>query len=106
MGINTQDVISNPDENQGDIVDQITGLYSGSGYASNNVTSLSPKLINGEALNVGYSYTSLEGERKEIISGVDNNMRIGWVLSTNNNRSNSNANYWFYIDEIKVQIVK
>lgn len=33
-------------------------------------------------------------------------MRLGWIITTDNSSSNTNANYWFYIDDIKVQIVK
>ena len=107
MGINAQDAVTNPDVNEGDIIDQVTGLYGGSGYASASVTSLSPKVINGVKLDKeNGSYTSLPNSAEYTISGVDKYMRIGWVLSTDNTASNTNANYWFYIDNIKVQIVK
>ena len=106
MGINTQEIVTNPDASEGDILDNITGLISGSGYASNSVTSLSPKAINGEALSIGYSYTSFAGTKTVTITGVDNGMRLGWVLSTDNNTTFANANYWLYLDDIKVQIAK
>ena len=107
FGINTQDVVTNPDENEGDIIDQVTGLYGGSGYASNNVTSLSPMAINGEYLDKeNGSYSSLPKSNTVTINNVDKYMRLGWILTTDNTASNTNANYWLYLDDIIVKIVK
>ena len=107
FGINTQDVVTNPDQNEGDIIDQVTGLYAGSGYASATPSSLSPMEIKGEALDKeNGSYTNLPRTRTVMIENVDRDMRLGWILSTDNNTSNINSNYWFYIDNIKVQISK
>lgn len=107
FGINTQDTVTNPDENEGDIIDQVTGLYAGSGYANPTPTSLSPMVIKGEYLDKeNGSYTSLPKSKTVTIDNVDRYMRLGWILTTDNSASNTNANYWFYIDEIKVQLTK
>lgn len=107
FGVNTQDYVTNPDENEGEIIDQITGLIGGSGYASSIPTSLSPMVIKGETLpKTGGSYTTFTGTRSVTIDNVDNGMRLAWVISTDNTASNTNANYWLYIDDIKVSIAK
>ena len=107
FGVNTQDVVTNPDENEGGIIDQITGLYAGSGYASSTPTSLSPMVIKGEYLDkANGSYTSLPKSKSVTVENVDRYMRLAWILTTDNTASNTNANYWFYIDEIKVKIIK
>ena len=108
FGINTQSTVTNPDEIEGDsIIDSAAGLIGGSGYASSAVTSLSPMVINGEKLATsGGSYTSFEGTKNVVVSNVDNGMRLAWVVSTNEDRTNNNANFWLYIDDIKVQISK
>jgi hypothetical protein len=106
FGINSQDVVTNPDQNEGDIIDQVTGLIGGSGYASMNVTSLSPIAIKGEAIPMGGSYTSFAGTKTVTIENVDNGMRLGWVVTTDSDAGSVNANYWLYIDDIKVQITR
>ena len=107
FGINSQDYVTNPDENEGDVIDQITGLIGGSGYASSAPTSLSPMVIKGETLpKTGGSYTSFAGTKSVTIDNVDNGMRMAWIVSTDNTASNTNANYWLYIDDIKVSIAK
>ena len=107
FGINTQDPVTNPDQNEGNIIDQVTGLIGGTGYAGNTVTSLSPLVIKGEYLpKTGGSYTSFAGTRTVTVENVDNGMRLAWVLSTDNTASNTNANYWLYLDDIKVSIAK
>ena len=107
FGINTQDVVTNPDQNEGDILDDITGLISGSGYANPTPTSLSPMVIKGEYLDKeNGSYTSLPKSKTLTIDGVDRYSRLGWILTTDNTASNTNANYWLYLDDIKVQIAK
>lgn len=106
FGINSQDVVTNPDQNEGDVIDQITGLIGGSGYASMNVTSLSPIAIKGEAIPMGGSYTSFAGTKTVTIENVDNGMRLGWVVTTDSDAGSVNANYWLYIDDIKVQITR
>lgn len=107
MGINTQDAVTNPDQSQGDIIDNITGMIAGSGFSSATPSSLMPMVIKGEYLDKeNGSYTSLPKSASLTIDGVDKYMRLGWVVTTDNTTSNNNGNYWFYIDEIKVQIVK
>lgn len=105
FGINTQTSVTNPDENEGGVIDQVTGLIGGSGYASSVATSLSPMVIKGETLpKTGGSYTGFAGTRSVTIDNVDNGMRLAWIVSTNNTASNTNGNYWLYIDDIKVSI--
>lgn len=106
FGINSQETITNPDMVEGDVMDSITGLIAGTGFRSPNVTSLNPKVINGESLAVGYGYTSFAGTKTVTIDNVDCDSRLGWVLSTDNTADNTNGNYWLYLDDIKVQIVK
>jgi hypothetical protein len=107
MGINTQDAVTNPDQSEGDIIDNVTGMIAGSGFSSATPSSLMPMVIKGEYLDKeNGSYTSLPKSASLTIDGVDNYMRLGWIITTDNSSSNTNANYWFYIDDIKVQIVK
>jgi hypothetical protein len=105
FGCNTQDIVTNPDANEGNILDQVTGLVAGSGYASSAPSSLSPRGAWGVYLDkANGSYTNLPKSETQTINDVDRNMRLGWILSTDNTSSNTNANYWFYIDNIKVTI--
>lgn len=108
FGINYQDVVTNPDVLEGDsIIDSAAGLIGGSGFASSAPTSLSPMIINGEQLSTsGGSYTSFEGTKTVTVNGLDNSMRLAWIVSTNENKGNSNANFWLYLDDIKVKIVQ
>lgn len=107
FGINTQDPVINPDVNEGNIIDQVTGLVGGSGFASSAPTSLSPMIIKGETLpKTGGSYTSFAGTKSVTVENVDNGMRLAWIISTDNTASNTNANYWLYIDDIKVSIAQ
>ena len=107
FGINTQDEVTNPDKNEGNIIDSITGMISGSGFSNPTPTSLMPMIIKGEYLDKeNGSYTNLPKSMTMTISGVDRDTRFGWILTTDNSQGSVNANYWFYIDEIKVQIVK
>ena len=107
FGINTQQTVTNPDQSEGDIVDSITGMISGSGFSSAAPTSLSPMVISNEKMSTsGGSYTSFEGTKNVTINNVDNGMRLGWIVTTDNTSSNTNGNYWLYIDDIKVQIAK
>ena len=107
FGINTQEFVTNPDQSEGDIVDSITGMVAGSGFSSATPTSLSPMVISNEKMSTsGGSYTSFEGTKTVTINNVDNGMRLGWIVTTDNTSSNTNGNYWLYIDDIKVQISK
>jgi hypothetical protein len=93
--------------NEGNIIDQVTGLVGGSGFASSAPTSLSPMVIKGETLpKTGGSYTSFAGTKSVTVENVDNGMRLAWIISTDNTASNTNANYWLYIDDIKVSIAQ
>ena len=108
FGINTQETVTNPDQSEGDIIDSVTGMIAGSGFSASVPTSLSPMVIKGNdgKLSVGYSYTSFEGTKNVTIENVDNGMRLAWIISTDNTSSNTNGNYWLYLDDIKVQIAK
>ena len=105
FGINTQETVTNPDQSEGDIIDNITGMIAGSGFSSAAPTSLNPLLISNEKMSTsGGSYTSFEGTKNVTVSNVDNGMRLAWIVTTDNTSSNTNGNYWLYIDDIKVQI--
>ena len=107
FGVNTQDVVTNPDQSEGDIIDNIAGMIAGSGFSSAIPTSLSPMVINGKQLqSTSGSYTSFEGTESVTIENVDNGMRLAWIVSTNSTASNTNGNYWLYIDDIIVKIEK
>ena len=107
FGINYQDTITNPDQMEGNIIDSITGLITGTGFRQSKPASLSPLAIDGEYLpKTGGSYTSFAGTRNVTIDKIDNGMRLGWILTTDNTQASVNANYWLYIDDIKVQIAK
>ena len=107
FGINTQDSVTNPDHSEGDIIDSITGMIAGSGFSSSTPSSLNPMVIKGESMSTsGGSYTSFEGTKSVTIDNVDNGMRLAWIVTTNNTSSNTNGNYWLYIDDIKVQLTK
>ena len=105
FGINSEDAVTNPDATEGGLIEDITGLVGGIGYASWADSSLNPRPINGEELNnFSGSYTSFTGTKNVVIENVDNGMRLGWIVSTNNTSSNTNGNYWLYLDDIKVQV--
>lgn len=105
FGINTEEAVTNPDNNEGGIIEDIAGMIGGTGYSSWTDSSLNPRPISGEALPIsGGSYTSFNGTRNVIINGVDNGMRLGWIVSTHNTEDSTNGNYWLYLDDIKVQI--
>ena len=109
LGINTQETVTNPDQSEGDIIDSVTGMIAGSGFSASVPTSLSPMVIKGGddgTLSVGYSYAKFEGTKNVTIKNVDNGMRLGWIITTDNTSSNTNGNYWLYLDDIKVQIAK
>lgn len=107
FGVNTQDVVTNPDHNEGDIIDNITGMISGSGFSSSTPSSLNPMVIKGEYLDKeSGSYTYLPKSKTLTIDGIDKYSRLAWILTTDNTQGSVNANYWLYLDEIKVQIVK
>ena len=107
FGINSEDAVTNPDATEGGLIEDITGLVGGIGYASWADSSLNPRAINGEELNnFSGSYTSFTGTKNVVIENVDNGMRLGWIVSTNNTSSNTNGNYWLYLDDIKVQVAK
>ena len=107
FGVNTQQTVTNPDQSEGNIIDSITGMIAGSGYSSSAPTSLNPMAIKGEKMSSqNGSYTSFEGTKNVTIENVDNGMRLAWIVSTDNTSSNTNGNYWLYLDDIKVQITK
>ena len=106
FGVNSQEVVENPDQIEGDLIDQATGFIGGSGFASSEPKSLSPMVIKGDKIDrTGGSYTSFNGT-KSVMVDVDSDSRLGWIVTCDNDWTNTNANYWLYIDNIKVQIAK
>lgn len=106
-GIYYNEEITNPDEMSGDFIDSITGLITGAGFRMNKPASLSQMNADGFYLSkTGGSYTSFTGTKTVTYENIDNGMRLAWILSTDNTQGSVNANYWFYIDDIKVQIAK
>ena len=106
-GIYYNEEITNPDEMSGDFIDSVTGLITGAGFRMNKPASLSQMNADGFYLSkTGGSYTSFTGTKTVTYENIDNGMRLAWILSTDNTQGSVNANYWFYIDDIKVQIVK
>ena len=102
FGINTQETVTNPDQSEGDIIDNITGMIAGSGFSSAAPTSLNPLLISNEKMSTsGGSYTTFEGTKNVTVSNVDNGMRLAWIVTTDNTSSNTNGNYWLYIEDLK-----
>ena len=100
FGINTLDPLINEDD-----TDLISGVITGGGYGNQRPASLSPVVINGEEMSAtDGSYTKFTGTKTVTINRVDNYMRMAWILSTTNTSSNTNGNYWLYLDDIKVQI--
>ena len=107
FGINTEQVVTNPDQIDGGLVEGAAGLIGGTGFASWTDSSMNPRPINAEDIPTsGGSYTSFNGTKNVTIENVDNGMRLGWIVSTANTSSNTNGNYWLYLDDIKVQIKK
>lgn len=107
FGINTEDVVTNPDVIEGGIVEGAAGLYAGTGFASWMDTSMNPRLMNGETIPTsGGSYTSFNGTKNFTIDNVDNGMRLGWIVTTDNTEDSTNGNYWLYLDDIKVKIAQ
>ena len=99
FGTDSQETVVNMDD---------TGLgsvVSGGGYSDQAPSSLISKGIDGEQLtNSGGSYTSFTGTKQVTISDVSNRNRLAWILSTTNTSSNTNGNYWLYLDDITVSI--
>ena len=107
FGINTEDVVTNPDVIEGGLVEGAAGLYAGTGFASWMDTSMNPRLMNGETIPTsGGSYTSFNGTKNFTIDNVDNGMRLGWIVTTDNTEDSTNGNYWLYLDDIIVKIAQ
>lgn len=107
FGINTEDVVTNPDVIEGGLVEGAAGLYAGTGFASWMDTSMNPRAMNGETIpNSGGSYTSFNGTKNFTIENVDCGMRLGWIVTTDNTEDSTNGNYWVYLDDIKVKIAQ
>lgn len=107
FGINTEDVVTNPDVIEGGIVEGAAGLYAGTGFASWMDTSMNPRLMNGEIIPTsGGSYTTFNGTKNFTIDNVDNGMRLGWIVTTDNTEDSTNGNYWLYLDDIIVKIAQ
>lgn len=80
-------------------------IITSGGYMDRAPSSLAIKYINGEALPTsGGSYTSITNTKSMLVNNVTNQCRFAWIVSSANNKSNCNGNYWLYIDNIKVSI--
>ena len=101
FGIDTQEEVVNYDDTG------LTSVVTGGGYSDQAPSSLIQMSINGEKLaNSGGSYTSFTGTRITTLQNVDNKSRLAWIVSSTNDKSNTNGNYWLYLDDIKVSITK
>ena len=98
FGINTLNPLVNPDD-----ADLISGVINGGGYGNQKPVTLSPLLVDGQQLGTSGEYT-FEGTKTVIIEGIDNFMRMAWIVSTTHSASNTNSNTWLYLDDITVQI--
>ena len=103
FGIDTQENVENPDD-----PDSIIGGWTGSGgYGDQYPSSLSNLGVDKEVvttLNGGWN--SISSSKTVTLSGVNNKSRLAWIVTTDSEASAVNANYWLYIDNIKVQIAK
>ena len=80
-------------------------IVTGGGFRDRAPTSLAMKYIDGAELEKsGGSYTSVGNTKSMLINNVTNQCRLAWILSTQNNASNTHGNYWMYIDNVKVSI--
>lgn len=84
---------------------ELTSLIAGGGYSDRAPSSLLVKFIDGTALATsGGSYTSISNKQSMLVRNVTNQCRLAWIISSANDKSNCNGNYWMYIDNIKVSI--
>ena len=103
FGIDTQETVENPDD-----PDSIIGGWTGSGgYGDQYPSSLSNLGVNKEVVtNLNGGWNSVSSSKTVTLSGVNNKSRLAWIVTTDSEASAVNANYWLYIDNIKVQIAK
>ena len=100
FGLDTQTTVVNMDDSD------LTAVVTGGGYRDKAPTSLAIKYIDGEALpKSGGSYTSVTYEKSLTVNTLTNSSRLAWIISTDSSSSNTNGNYWMYIDNIRLQIV-
>lgn len=101
FGLDSQAVPINPDDSS------ITSVISGGGFSDQAPMSIS-KIIDGEQLpKSGGSYTNMNAGTKSLtIENMNNQLRMAWIISSTNTASNTNGNYWFYVDDIKVSIAQ
>ena len=68
-------------------------------------TDITNKVINGKEISdTSGSYTNVRTHADVTFSGASNATRLSWMSSTNASGSIGNANFWLYVDNIKVQI--
>ena len=100
FGLDTQTTVINMDDTG------LTSIVTGGGYRDQAPTSLALKYVDGEALpKSGGSYTSVTYEKSITVNTLTNSSRLAWIISTDCTKSNTNGNYWMYIDNIRLQIV-
>ena len=100
LGTDSQKAPINADD-----TDLLGGVLSGAGYGTNVPISLSNLAINGKELPTsGGSFTSTTSTETVTVNNVTNGHRLAWIVSSTNTKSNTNANYWLYMDNIQVKI--
>lgn len=101
FGLDGQETVLNMDNTD------LTAIVTGGGYMDQAPTSLAVKGIDGEDVaNSGGSYTSFPFSAEVEINDVNNKYRLAWIVSSTSTAKYSNGNYWLYLDDIKVSILK
>lgn len=101
FGLDGQETVVNMDDTD------LTAVVTGGGYVDQAPTSLAAKVIDGEDVaNSGGSYTSFPFSAEVEINDVNNKYRLAWIVSSTSTATFSNGNYWLYLDDIKVSILK
>ena len=101
FGLDGQETVVNMDDTD------LTAVVTGGGYVDQAPTSLAAKVIDGEDVaNSGGSYTSFPFSAEVEINDVNNKYRLAWIVSSTSTAPFSNGNYWLYLDDIKVSILK
>ena len=102
LGTDSQKAPINADD-----TDLLGGVLSGAGYGTNVPISLSNLAINGKELPTsGGSFTSTTSTETVTVNNVTNGHRLAWIVSSTNTKSSTNANYWIYMDDIRVKIAQ
>ena len=90
--------------------DAVCGYTTTSGVinGANNGSSTGKWAISGatsiDLSDLSGSYTSITKTKSYTLSGCTSSHRLSWEVSTTGKKSNSNANTWLYVDNIKVSV--